>query len=145
VAPNANKAPGVTESPSNFAISSNGFHKVISNKLHATPESSPMIRGLVNKPYEVLAMTVGIGALPLLPISSMMVKSGSIMRPCVPIITNKGNVAHSPKASKITGIPSSTVFEKQPEKALITLSEKVRFQNTQVMKNPVNNTVNVPK
>ena len=104
-----------------------------------------MMRGLVNNPYEALVTTVLIGALPLFPISSMIVKSGTIMMPCVPIIKNKGNVARSPKASKITGIPSSTVFEKQPEKALITLSEKVRFQNTQVIKIPVNNTVNVPK
>ena len=64
VAPSANKAQEVTEFASNFAISSNGFHKVISNKLHAKPESKPMMRGLVNNPYEVLTMTVLIGAFP---------------------------------------------------------------------------------
>ena len=120
VAPSANKAQEVTEFASNFAISSNGFHKVISNKLHAKPESKPIMRGLVNNPYEVLTMTVLIVALPLLPISSMIVKSGTIMIPCVPMIMNKGKTARSPKVSKIIGIPSRTVLEKLLEKALIT-------------------------
>ena len=104
-----------------------------------------MMRGLVNNPYEALVTTVLIGALPLFPISSMIVKSGTIMMPCVPIIKNKGNVARSPKASKITGIPSRTVLEKLPEKALITCWEKVRCQSKRVNPSPENNIMNVPK
>ena len=52
-----------------------------------------MMRGLVNNPYEALVTTVLIGALPLFPISSMIVKSGTIIMPCVPIIMNKGKTA----------------------------------------------------
>ena len=103
------------------------------------------MRGLLINPYNVLAMTVISRPLPLLAISSMIVKSGTIMSPCVPMMINKGTTASSPNASKIIGIPNSTVLEKLPEKALITCWENVRFQNKRVDHIPVNKTINVPK
>ena len=100
--------------------------------------------GFLITPKVILKMTVFSRPFSFFPISSMIVKSGTIISPCVPIIINKGTTAFSPKASNIIGIPSRTVFEKLHEKALITCCEKVRFHNKCDKHILDNKTINVP-